>query len=101
MSRFGAELEAAKMIINSLVSQQKHIEHYSYKELSEEIHQQQRKVLNQCVHEPTTELTHILATKQYERQDNGDREIRNLRKYLENDKIDRKNFITLKTNRKK
>ena len=54
-SGFGAALEAEKKIINSFVSQQIHKDQYSCKKLSEEIHQQQRKVLNQCVHVPTAE----------------------------------------------
>ena len=98
MSSFGAELEDAKKMISSLVSQQIHKEHNLCKGLSQEIHQQQRKVVN---HIPTTEISYRLAMKQYKSQDNGDREMRNIRKYLENDEdMGRKNIITLKTNRK-
>ena len=49
LNRFGANLEAAKKIISRLVSQQIHKGHYSYNELSDEIHQQHHKDLYQCV----------------------------------------------------
>ena len=74
----GAELEAANKMINSLVSQQIHMGHNSYNELSEQHH----KTLYQRAHVPNTETKYRLATEQYEEQDNDDNEMRCLRKYL-------------------
>ena len=72
VSSFGAELEVAKKIINSLLAQQKHKGHYSYNELSDEIHQQHHKGLYKRVHVANIETKYTLATEQYRDQENGD-----------------------------
>ena len=98
VSSFGAELEVAKKIINSLVSQQIHTGHFSYNELSDEIHQEHHKGLYQRVHVPNTETEYRLATEQYEDQDKSDSEMRCLRKKEE--VIVYRNTSTFQTSRK-
>ena len=98
---FGKELEAAKEIISSLLSEQINKEHCSCSESSEEIQQQQQKDLKQSLHVQTTESKDIQETQQYGDQDNGDTELNSLRTCLEEEgENDRRNTITIQTNRK-
>ena len=97
VSRFGKNLEAAKKIISSLLSQQIHNEQYSRSESSEEIEQEQQKDLKQSLRVQTTETKDIQEMQQYE----GDRELKSLRTCLEKEgENDRRNTISIQTKRK-
>ena len=97
VSRFGKEIEAAKEIISSLLSQQIHKEHYP----SEEIEQQQQKDFKQSLHVQTTVTKDIQETQQYGGQDNGDTKLKNLRTCLEQEgENGRRNTVNIQTNRK-